>query len=307
MPRIAPHASPSSSAPVAAPRLATAQTAEPIKFARQPHVANDGRIAFTYQDDIWAADPDGSNARRLTAHVGRNFGPKFSPDGKWIAFTSNRTGNNDVFVIPSMGGEPRQLTFYSGDDQALYWAPDGKSIIISSNRGPNAFGSPLYLLPLDGGPPAPMGMASARAGMMKQDATMVAYNRTLPSAWRKGFRGNGTADIAVANVKSGEIAEITDTNLKEYVTHVNDVYPMWGADGMIYYASERDGTYNIWRMSGCCTGSNAQQVTPSQGLGGLLPRDLTRWQADHLSERFRSVYARRTGWHAQETVDSAGV
>ncbi|HEY2824651.1 MAG TPA: hypothetical protein VGI83_03810, partial [Gemmatimonadales bacterium] len=73
------------------------QAPKPIKFARNPHVANDGRIAFTYQDDIWTADADGSNARRLTANVARDFGPRFSPDGQWIAFTSNRTGNNDVF------------------------------------------------------------------------------------------------------------------------------------------------------------------------------------------------------------------
>src|ERR1043166_7687529 len=178
------------------------QGPEPIKFARLPHIANDGRIAFTFHDDIWVADPDGSNARRLTAHVARDFGPRFSPDGKWIAFTSNRTGNNDVFVVPSAGGEPRQLTYFSGDDQPLYWTPDGKEIIISSNRGPSPWGSPLYRLALDGSPPVPMGMPSGRAGMLNKDATMVAYNRALPSAWRKGFRGNATAAIDVQDVRT---------------------------------------------------------------------------------------------------------
>ena len=67
-----------------------AQRPDPIKFARFPHVANDGTIAFTYQDDIWLAGPDGSNPRRLTAHVARDVSPRFSPDGRWIAFTSNR-------------------------------------------------------------------------------------------------------------------------------------------------------------------------------------------------------------------------
>src|SRR5690242_1533624 len=109
-----------------------AQRPEPIKFARFPHVANDGRIAFTYQDDIWVAGPDGSDPRRLTTHVARDVQPRFSPDGQWIAFTSNRMGNNDVFVVAASGGEPRQLTYYSGDDQALYWAPDGRSIIMAS-------------------------------------------------------------------------------------------------------------------------------------------------------------------------------
>ncbi len=77
---------------------ANAQQLKPVHFARNAGIANDGRVAFTYQDDIWLVDADGSNPRRLTVNVARDFSPRFSPDGKWIAFTSNRTGNNDVFV-----------------------------------------------------------------------------------------------------------------------------------------------------------------------------------------------------------------
>ena len=81
--------------------VAAAQTPEPIRFARNAGIANDGRVAFTYQDDIWVVDADGSNPHRLTVNVARDFSPRFSPDGKWIAFTSARTGNNDVFIVPS--------------------------------------------------------------------------------------------------------------------------------------------------------------------------------------------------------------
>ena len=244
---------------------------EPIKFAHLAHIANDGRIAFTYHDDVWIADADGSNGHRLTAHVANDFSPRFSPDGKWVAFTSNRSGNNDVYLVPSAGGEPRQLTYYSGDDQALYWTPDGKSIIISSNRGPNAYGSPLYQLPIDGSVPVPLGMGTARLGMMKQDGTQIAYNRALPSTgiWRKSFRGNSAPGITVMDIKTGEIADITNTDMRNYRTHVNDVYPMWAADGMIYFASERDGTYNIWKITP--KGANAQQVTHFKEGGVFNP------------------------------------
>src|SRR5213079_3653923 len=71
---------------------------------------NNGRIAFTYLGDIWTADENGQNAQRLTVNKARDAYPKFSPDGKWIAFSSDRNGNLDVYIIPSSGGTPKQLT-----------------------------------------------------------------------------------------------------------------------------------------------------------------------------------------------------
>jgi tricorn protease len=244
---------------VCAPLAAHAQAAAEAKFLRRPAIANDGTIAFGYHDDIWVANADGSNPRRLTAHVGNDFGPKFSPDGRTIAFTSNRNGNNDVFVMPVAGGEPQQLTWMSGNDEAVGWTPDGKEVIISTSRGKMQWGSPLYRVALDGTIPRPLPMDMGRAGMIKQDATMIAFNRTLPTYWRTGYRGNGNADIAVMDLKSGVIREITDTVLKNHRQNVHDVYPMWGADGKIYYASERDSYFNIWRINP--DGSRPEQVT----------------------------------------------
>ncbi|MBL0938871.1 MAG: PD40 domain-containing protein [Gemmatimonadaceae bacterium] len=248
---------------------ASANADAPIRFARYAHVANDGTIAFTWHDDIWVAGADGSNPRRLTAHVARDFMPRFSPDGRWIAFTSNRMGNNDVYVVPVEGGEPRQLTWFSGDDQALYWTPDGRELVISSSRGTHAFGSPLYRLPLDGRMPQPMGMDFGRAGMLKQDATLVAFNRSLPSYWRKGYRGNNNGDISVQDLKTGVITELTDTDLKQFQNFTHDVHPMWGADGQIYFASERDGIFNLWRIAP--SGGAPQQVTRHKEDGVQFP------------------------------------
>ncbi len=254
----------------ASAQSASAQSANsPIRFARYAHVANDGRIAFTYQDDIWLADANGANARRLSAHVARDMMPRFSPDGQWIAFTSNRMGNNDVYVVPVSGGEPKQLTWHSGDDQALYWTPDGREVVFTSSRGVKQWGSPLYRVALDGSLPRALPMDAGRSGMIKQDMTMVAFNRSVPSYWRKGYRGNNNADIAVQDLRTGAITELTDTDIKQYQSATHDVHPMWGADGRIYFASERDGIFNIWRIN--AAGGAPEQITRHADDGVQFP------------------------------------
>src|SRR6266508_329846 len=98
-----------------------ASFAAPVRLARHPDY-HAGRIAFSYLGDIWVANEDGSNVQRLTDNRAREVYPRFSPDGRWMAFSSNRYGNNDVFVVPVTGGAPRRLTFHTGSDDVVGWA-----------------------------------------------------------------------------------------------------------------------------------------------------------------------------------------
>src|SRR5450755_5050449 len=81
-------------------------------------------IAFAYANDLWVANPDGSNVRRLTSHPGVESGPRFSPDGSMIAFTGQYEGNTDVYVVPATGGVPKRLTYHPNADTALGFTPD---------------------------------------------------------------------------------------------------------------------------------------------------------------------------------------
>src|SRR6266700_3349531 len=90
--------------------------AGPIRLARHPDY-HAGKVTFSYLGDIWIANEDGSNVQRLTDNTAREIYPRFSPNGKWIAFSSNRYGNNDVFVISTSGGTPRRLTYHTGSDE----------------------------------------------------------------------------------------------------------------------------------------------------------------------------------------------
>jgi tricorn protease len=109
-----------------------------VELLRYPSYSK-GRVAFSYLGDIWTAGENGADVQRITDHKARDINPRYSPDGTMIAFSSNREGSYDVFVIPATGGKPRQLTFHSAADNVVGWTPDGKRIIFTSSRGKGAF------------------------------------------------------------------------------------------------------------------------------------------------------------------------
>lgn len=248
--------------------LAANAVAEPVKFVRYPHVSR-GKLVFSYHGDIWIANENGSNPVRLTAHVARDIFPRLSPDGQWVAFTSDRFGNPDVFVIPATGGEPRQLTYSTGNDTVLNWAPDGRSVLITTQSGTSPWRNPLALVPIDGGLPRPLEIDGGVQGMLKQDGTALAFNRMGGSYWRKGYRGNRSDDVWVQDLRSKKITRLTDTELKGYKDFTQDVYPMWGRDGMIYFSSERSGHFNIYRVP--AGGGTPQQMTSHTDDGVQFP------------------------------------
>ncbi len=242
--------------------------AEPIKFARYPHVSQ-GKLVFSYHGDIWIANENGSNPSRLTAHVARDVFPRLSPDGKWVAFTSDRYGNNDVFIVPSTGGEPKQITFATTADTVLNWMPDGKGVLFATSQGVSPWRSPLFVAPIDGSLPTALPIDGGVQGMVKQDGSMLAFNRMGATYWRKGYRGNRSDDIWIQDTKTQKITRLTDTNLRDYKTFTQDVYPMWGRDGQIYFSSERSGHFNIWRIAS--TGGAPTQVTRHTDDGVQFP------------------------------------
>ncbi|HMP99077.1 MAG TPA: peptidase S41, partial [Cyclobacteriaceae bacterium] len=91
-------------------------------------------IAFIYAEDLWVANRDGSQPRRLTVSEGIESNPVFSPDGKLIAFSAQYDGNTDVFVVPVEGGVPKRLTWHPGPDFVRDFTPDGKSVLFASQR-----------------------------------------------------------------------------------------------------------------------------------------------------------------------------
>src|ERR1051325_2382384 len=161
------------------PVLAQAQ----VKLLRYPTYSK-GKVAFTYLGDVWVANENGTDVQRLTINKARDQFPRFSPDGQWIAFSSNRAGNYDVYLVPVSGGEPRQLTFHSADDHVVGWSPDGKRIVFSSTRGNGPFPSvaTLWEVPIEGGIERAFEPNWGAYASYSPDGTKLAFTRH-PSVW----------------------------------------------------------------------------------------------------------------------------
>ncbi|MCM3905141.1 MAG: S41 family peptidase [Pyrinomonadaceae bacterium] len=222
------------------------------RLVRYPHY-HDGRIVFSYLGDIWTANENGQNVQRLTVNRARDVYGRFSPDGRWIAFSSERNGNLDVFIIPSEGGAAKQLTFHSSDDTVLGWRPDSRAVLFSANRGED-FTPQLYLVSVEGGMPTKAGTDMGVQAAYSSDGRRLAYNPKSQVYWRKYYRGASQSDIVVMDVASKRFTQITDFD-------GHDSWPMWGHDGAIYFVSDRDGNglTNIWRIPD--SGGKADPVT----------------------------------------------
>ena len=222
------------------------------RLVRYPHYHN-GRIVFSYLGDIWTADENGQNVQRLTVNRARDVYGRFSPDGKWIAFSSERNGNLDVFIIPSGGWSAKQLTSHSSDDTVLGWPPDSRAVLFSANRGED-FTPQLYLVSTEGGMPRKAGTDMGVQASYSPDGQRLAYNPKSQVYWRKFYRGSTQSDIVVMDVAAKKFTQITDFD-------GHDSWPMWGHDGFIYFVSDRDGNglTNIWRVSD--SGGKADRVT----------------------------------------------
>jgi tricorn protease len=219
------------------------------KLLRFPDI-HGSQVVFTYGGDLWTASAAGGTATRLTAHPGLELFAKFSPDGKWIAFTGQYDGDEQVYVMPATGGEPRQLTFYPArgpmaprwgyDNQVYGWTNDGKRVIYRSLRDGwfNGF-SRLYTVSLEGGPSEPLPMPNSGAGSFSPAGNRIVYSpQARDFRTEKRYSGGTANQLYIFDVETHEAKKISEGERAS-----RD--PMW-VGNTIYYDSDKDGHFNLY-------------------------------------------------------------
>jgi tricorn protease len=210
-------------------------------------------IVFEAAGNLWRVQRSGGTAVRLTSEQGYDEMPRFSPDGKTIAFTGQYEGNTDVYTIPATGGEAKRLTFHSDvtahpptrwgpDNMVVNWTPDGKHIVFLSRRDtPNSWYGQLFEMPAAGGLPTQLPVPKGGTLSFSPDGSKMAYNRIFRNfrTW-KDYYGGLAQDIWIYDFKAHKAKRLTHWK-------GTDTFPMWYKH-TIYFASDRgaDKTLNIW-------------------------------------------------------------
>ncbi|HSB19584.1 MAG TPA: S41 family peptidase [Anaeromyxobacteraceae bacterium] len=226
-----------------------ARAAEDARLLRFPDVHGD-TVVFSHGGDLWSAPVSGGPARRLTSGEGLELFPRFSPDGKWIAFTGQYDGSFDVYVIPASGGEPRRLTWYPSreqsermgpDNMVVGWTPDGR-ILFRGQRNPMGgfVGEPWTVSP-EGGPVERFPLPEAGFVSFSSDGKRAAITRVFRDfrTWKR-YQGGLAEDVWIYDLATHGVERITDWR-------GTDTQPMW-IGGSIYFVSDReDWKANLWR------------------------------------------------------------
>lgn len=245
---------------------AVAQEGQEGRLLLFPDIYKD-KVVFVYGGDIWLASSSGGTARRVTSDPGRELFPKFSPDGKWLAFTGQYDGNFNVYVMPSDGGQPKQLTFYQGSarplsdrmgvlNEVIGWTPDSKSIVFLSRRdASNGWIKRPYTVSLDGGLAQPMPMDEGGLLSFSADGTKIAYNRIFRNfrQWKR-YTGGMAQDITIYDVRNNVVEQTIPH------TEYTDTFPMWHGN-TVYFTSDRGDAHRLNLYSYDLGSKQVEQLT----------------------------------------------
>ncbi len=233
---------------------AVSSLANETKMLRYPDISRD-KIVFCYGGDIYIGNLDGRKVKQITSFIGEEMFPKFSPDGRHIAFTAEFDGNREVYVMPVEGGKLKRLTFHQSDEFVVGWHPDGTQVLFRSNRSSHSYRfNRLHMVAVTGGLPEVLDIPEADLAGYNAQGSKIAFCRTSTETllW-KGYRGGAIPKIWTYDFKTHQ-AELVVSD--ESTNH----HPMWSGD-FIYFVSDRgtEGEQNLWSYN--CNSKKVSQLT----------------------------------------------
>ena len=210
---------------------------------RYPDISADS-IVFVYANDLWIVPRAGGSAVPLASPPGVEQNPRFSADGKTIAFVGNYEGNRDLYTLPITGGVPTRVTYHPAGEMLADWTPDGNLLFISNGLAGLQRQSQLFTTSAEGGMPEKLPVPYGAFGAISADGKWLAYtlHSTDNRTWKR-YRGGMATDVWLFNLEDKSSKRITDWE-------GTDTIPMWGPgnSSTVFFLSDRgqDHRLNVW-------------------------------------------------------------
>ena len=211
---------------------------------RMPRISpNAQEMAFSYQGDIWIHNFDTEQSKRLTIHEGYESNPIWNTIGDQLAFSSNRKGANNIFIVKKNGGTPKQLTYYPTGDTPYDWTSSNNIVFATTRilKGPE-WDEQIYHVNANGGTPQRFIKALGSMASVSFDGNLVAFVKGACRISREDYSGSAQRDVWIYNIKTGSYFQVTSSQK-------NDHSPLWDASGNLYYIGAESGRYNIYKQS----------------------------------------------------------
>ena len=277
-----------------------APPAEPLGSYAEPAISPDrSEIAFVSGGDVWTVAASGGEARLLVAHPANESRPIYAPDGRSLAFVSDRSGGGDIYVLTLASGALRHVTFDDGLERLDGWSRDGRWLYFSSNSRDVAGMSDLFRVGAEGGTPMTVSAdryTSEFFAAPSPDGQRLAFSARGNSAgqwWRRGHSHLDESELwLLHDAVPARYEKLTERGAKQ-------MWPMWTPDGKsLYFISDRSGAQNVWQLQ---LGGTARQVTrfddgrvlwPTMSYDGrtiVFERNFEIWKLDTSDGRAARV------------------
>jgi len=237
---------------------------EEARLPRYPAPSPDGsQIVFSWQGDLWLVSSKGGQARRLTADPGYDWGPVWAPHGDFVAFTSDRQGDDDVFLLSLAEGRSRRLTFHEAADIASGFFQN-QVVFLSRRHEAWDRKNAVYAVPLAGGTEKLLCQILATEAVPSPDGKFIALVRGGTPDSRRHYRGSANRDLWLLEVASGQLKRLTETPWDE--DHVS-----WVSSEALVFRSDGGGEdRNVYRLD-LATGKQTQ-LTQHKGGDVRYPK-----------------------------------